>query len=137
MNLLEEIRATEIPGKRGGDFFYARVVHSYFDEIEKLKSEGFSLATICNFLEKKGVLPPDSDPYSFRRAFRRKLARKSKISKEEGIKPKEKVPKHEPKIPVVSTQPTQSKNVRAGTQINPDNTFNITPVDPDDLPDIN
>ena len=148
MNLLEDIRATEMPGKRGGEFSYARAIYAYFDEIRKLKAEGFTLTTICNFLEKKGVLPTDSDPRSFRRAFRREAVRRQKtILKEEnindtakkGIKVKANIPKGEgakqkPEVPVIPVKP---KNNRAGPQINPDNTFNITPVDPDDLPDIN
>ena len=148
MNFLEDIRATEMPGKRGGEFSYARAIYAYFDEIKKLKAEGFTLTTICNFLEKKGALPTDSDPRSFRRAFRREAVRRQKtILKEEnindtakkGIKAKANIPKDEgakqkPEVPVIPVKP---KNKRSGPQINPDNTFNITPVDPDDLPDIN
>ena len=152
MRLLEDIRATETPGKRGGEFFYAQMIYGYFDEIEKLKGEGFTLTTICKFLEKKGALPEKSDPRSFRRAFRREAARRQRaISKEvkvndtakKEVKGGENIPrrdvseagvKQKPEIPFT---PAKSKSSRGRLQINPDNTFNITPIDPDDLPDIN
>jgi DNA-binding transcriptional MerR regulator len=69
---LEELRETETPGRRGGEFIYARAVYAYFREIEELKAEGFTLATICRFLEKREILPAGSDPRSFCRAFRRR-----------------------------------------------------------------
>ena len=151
MNLLEEIKETEIPGKGGGGFFYAQVVYGHFDAIEKLKVEGFTLTTICRFLEKKGALPPNADPHSFRRAFRREIARRQRvISKEvkvndtakKRMESKENISKHEIleasmkqnlEAPIITTKP---KNSKARPQINPDNTFRIAPIDPDDLPDI-
>jgi DNA-binding transcriptional MerR regulator len=151
VNLLDEIRATEMPGKRGGDFFYAQAIYAYFSEIEALQAEGFTLATICKFLEKKDVLPKDSDPYSFRRAFSREAIRRKRATPKEvnindtakkGINTKANASKgnvseirskHRPDASVIPVKP---KNNRTGPLINPDNTFTITPVDPDDLPDI-
>jgi DNA-binding transcriptional MerR regulator len=86
VSLFEDIRATEMPGKRGGEYLYAQAIFAYFNEIEKLKAEGFTMATICKFLEKKEVLPNNSDPYSFRRAFRREVVRRERaISQEVNI----------------------------------------------------
>ena len=144
MRLLDDIRATETPGKRGGEFFYAQVIYGYFDEIEKLKAEGFTMTTICKFLEKKGALPTNSDPRSFRRGFRREAARRQRTTSREvnvsgtakkGIKPRisEASVKQRAEIPVI---PTKAKNDRSGLQVNPDNTFTIAPIDPDDLPDM-
>jgi hypothetical protein len=36
--------------------------------------------------------------------------------------------------PVVPSRPTKAHNGKTGVQINPDNTFTILPVDPEDLP---
>jgi hypothetical protein len=36
----------------------------------------------------------------------------------------------------VSSAPVKAKSGKPGLQINPDNTFRIAPVDPDDLPDV-
>jgi hypothetical protein len=103
---LDEIRETETPGKRGGEFVYAQAVYGCFDEIEKLKVEGFTLTTICKYLERKGLLPANSDPRSFCRAFRRRreAARRRQTALKEGnvhdtvkkiLKSKENAPKHE------------------------------------------
>ena len=147
MRLLEDIKATETPGKRGGEFFYAQVIYAHFDEIEKLKTEGFTLTTICKFLEKKGVLPTDSDPRSFRRAFRRESARRQRTTlrevnvndtakKGENFSKRvisEASVKQSPEIPV---RPIKPRSNKAGPHVNPDNTFRINPVDPDGLPDM-
>ena len=149
VSLLDDIRVAETPGKRGGEFLYAQAIYAYFDEIEKLKAEGFTLATICKFLEKKEALPIGSNPYSFRRAFRREAARRKRIKpKEENIYDTEKKDvkdkkndlkretlsaKREPIKPIIPVKP---KSSNTGTQINPDNTFKIAPIDPDDLPDV-
>ena len=147
MRLSEEIRATEMPGKRGGDFFYAQAIYGYFDEIEKLRAEGFTLTTICKFLEKKGMLPTDSDPRSFRRAFRRESVRRQRstsmeVKVQKRMKVKETISKREfldvsmkPKQEIAVT-PAKPKKSSSGPQINPDNTFKIAPIDPDDLPDM-
>ena len=151
MRLLEDIREVEVPGKRGGDFFYAQVIYGYFSEIEKLKAEGFTLTTICKFLEKKGALPADSDPRSFRRAFRREAARRRRATPKEAkindtakkeVKAREDVLKNKAlevdakQKPGFSFAPAKPKSGKPGLQINPDNTFEIAPIDPDDIPDI-
>jgi len=154
VSLLDDIKLTETPGKHGGEFSYAQAIYAYFDEIEKLKSEGFTLATICKFLEKKEVLPINANPYSLRRAFRRELnRRKQAVSKEESVhdtakkdmKLKRNAPQREPSRASATeikqeaenmTISVKPKNSKAGPQVNPDNTFKIAPVDPDDLPDV-
>ena len=155
MSLFDDIKATETPGKSGEEFFYAQAIYGCFSDIERLKAEGFTLTTICKFLEKKGVLPTGSDPRSFRQAFRRESdRRKQVILKEEsvygtstkGMKLKETASKHElsgasaNKTKQESGNPVISvklQNSKIGPQTNPDNTFKIAPIDPDDLPDIN
>jgi hypothetical protein len=150
VGLLDEIRAMENPGKRGGEFVYAQVIYACFSEIQKLKAEGFTLTTICKFLERKGTLPAGSDPRSFCRAFRRENIRRKQVASKEGnirhtakeiVKTKENALKHEisgtsakqePEIPFVPAKP----KMNPGVQMNPDNTFKIAPIDPDDLPDI-
>jgi DNA-binding transcriptional MerR regulator len=157
VSLLEGIRETETPGKRGSEFVYAQAVYGCFGEIEELKAEGFTLATICKYLESKGVLPAGSDPRSFCRAFRRRreAARREQATLKERNKEmnisdttkktvtsKENTSKREiseasvRQEPKVSFVPAKPKSGKPGLQINPDNTFNIAPIDPDDLPDI-
>ena len=86
MSLFDDIKATETPGKSGVGFFYAQAIYGCFSDIERLKTEGFTLTTICKFLEKKGVLPTGSDPRSFRQAFHREAERrKQAILKEESV----------------------------------------------------
>jgi hypothetical protein len=151
VSLLDGIRETETPGKRGGEFFYAQAIYGCFDEIEELKAEGFTLTTICKYLERKEVLPTGSDPRSFCRAFRREAARrKQAVPKERDIsdttkkalKSKENAPKREisgtsaQQRPEASFTPAKPKSGKPGVQINPDNTFKIAPIDPDDLPDV-
>jgi hypothetical protein len=56
LGILAGIRDSESPGRRGGGFHYARAIYAYFTEIQELKAEGFTMATICKFLEKKDQL---------------------------------------------------------------------------------
>ena len=150
MNLLEEVRATEIPGKRGGEFLYAKAIYAYFNEIEKLKAEGFTFITICKSLERRGILPKNSDPHSFRRAYRREIIRRQRTALKEvnaddrtkrNIKAGENVQKYEisrkgeqRKLGIPFT-PARTKNSKAGLHVNTDNTFDLTPINDDDMPD--
>lgn len=142
---LADIRETEYPG-RNGDFPYARLVSACFEEIAELKDEGFSMATIRRFLEKRGVLAPDSDPRSFCRAFRRESARRMRRAKSKGMRDKtanvrsvasERPTPAETKTKVAHepVRPVSRKSTR-GPQVNPDNTFTIRPIDENDLPEI-
>jgi hypothetical protein len=148
-SILEEVRKTETPGKRGV-FAYAGAIYRYFEDIRELKAEGFSLVTICKFLAEKGILPINYDTHSFRRAFQREAARRRRVENSKGgvrraaIKnvstgnaAKREIPaigaEQEPRDSSIPPEPLAGK---AGVQINPDNTFTIRPIDPDDLPDI-
>lgn len=142
---LADIRETEYPG-RNGDFPYARLVSACFEEIAELKDEGFSMATIRRFLEKKGALAPGSDPRSFCRAFRREFARRMRRAKSKGMRDKaanvrsvasDRPVPAETKTKVVheSAKPNSRKPAR-GLQVNSDNTFTIRPIDENDLPEI-
>ena len=151
MNLLEEIRTTETPGKRGGEFLYAQAVYSCFSDIEILKAEGFTLATICKYLEKREILPKNSDPHSFCRAFRREIKRRQRaelkevntddttkrnINTEENFQKRDVSKISEQKKPEIPFIPARAKNGKAGLHVNPDNTFKMPPKDLDDMPDI-
>ena len=151
VNLLEDLKASEAPGRRGGDCLYAQAIYSNFDEIVKLKADGFTLMTICKFLEKKGALPKDSDPHSFRRAFRREGTRRLRVTSKEvnvndttkkDMKVKENIPKIESSDVSVkqkseaSVIPAKPRNSKPKPSINPDYTFDMAQIDPDDLPDL-
>jgi hypothetical protein len=144
--ILDDIRETESPGRRGGEFPYARAVYACFSEIQGLMAEGFTLATICKFLEKKVALPASADTHSFCRAFRRELARR------ERAKPKERKVKageaNKNSVAKSATAPSARRepdnlppqtpapvNPRSRLQVNPDNTFVIRPIDRSLLPD--
>lgn len=148
-NLLADIRAEESPGRRSYTFFYAQAICIHFIEVQELRAEGFSMATICRFLEKKGALPVGADPHSFCRAYsredvRRKRATKYKEQERTNGRSEKKNEaagiaaisgdERKPSLPT-SPLPGASKS-KTGVQINPDNTFRIEPIDPDDLPEI-
>jgi hypothetical protein len=145
--VLADIRETELPGRRGGVFHYARAVYACFAEIQNLISEGFTLSTICKFLERKGILPPGADVRSFCRAFRREKTRRERSAKRKSKNAKEALVKNDNAVkltetnnakretgtPDIQTQPTVKPGGRL--QVNPDNTFVIKPIDFDGLPD--
>jgi hypothetical protein len=144
--ILDDIRKTESPGRSGGEFPYARAVYAYFPEIQGLMEEGFTLATICKFLVKKGVLPAGADTHSFCRAFRREKARRERAKPKErkmkgGTANKDNATKSATASnarlePVnLPPQPPAPVNPEGRLQVNPDNTFVIRPIDPSLLPD--
>lgn len=87
-DILAEIRNVASPGRSGKAYPYAQTIYACFSEIEKLIDAGFTMATICKYLEGEGVLPNGADIHSFRRAFRREVARRSRQSTRSGIKEK-------------------------------------------------
>jgi hypothetical protein len=145
--VLADIRETELPGRRGGVFHYARTAYACFADIQNLIAEGFTLSTICKFLEKKGALPPRADIRSFCRAFNREKARRERSVKRKKMNVKEVSAKddnaakfaevigakRETGAPVMKTQ--SPVEPRCGPRINSDNTFKIEPVDCEGLPD--
>jgi hypothetical protein len=144
---LEGIRETESPGRRGGVSHYARVVYACFAEIQSLISEGFALATICDFLKKKCVLPDAADPRSFCRAYRRECSRREQSAKQKKMKARGAV-KNDSTVKlaestVTKTEPGLSPPQQyqapvkpAGvSRLEPGNKFKIEPLNLDDLPD--
>jgi DNA-binding transcriptional MerR regulator len=75
------VRETETPGRQGAAFCYSKAAYAAFSEITALREEGFSMATIHKVMESDGLLPKNSSPYSFRRAFRRESARRERAAK--------------------------------------------------------
>jgi hypothetical protein len=145
--MLADIRETELPGRRGGTSHYARTVRACFEEIQCLIAEGFTMFTICKFLEKRDALPPGADTRSFCRAYNRERLRRERSAKPKRTRAKEASAKNENAAkPAVASErekepcpPSQqyqtSVKPRDGLRVNPDNTFVIQPIDPDDLPD--
>jgi hypothetical protein len=145
--MLADIRETELPGRRGGVFHYARTAYACFADIQNLIAEGFTLSTICKFLEKKGALPSGADTRSFCRAFNREKARKERSAKRKKTNVKEVSAKNDNAAKLTETSgvkretgasamKTQSPaEPKGGPRINPDNTFKIEPVDLEGLPD--
>jgi hypothetical protein len=78
--LVQRVKETETPGRHGAAFCYSRAVYAAFHEIAALREEKFSLAAICKVMESDGLLPERACPHSFRRAFRRELARRNKAA---------------------------------------------------------
>jgi hypothetical protein len=144
---LADIRETEQPGRRGGAFYYARSVYACFAEIQGLVSEGFTLTTICKYLEGKGVLPAGADARSFCRAYRRERSRRERPVRQKKTKTREVSVKNDSMTKFTETTSTKQEpgttgkqtplpiEPRGGLRLNPDNTFEIEPIDPDDLPD--
>jgi hypothetical protein len=136
---------------KGGAFVYAGAIYSYYDDIRELKADGFTFATICKFLEGKGMLPPDADRRSFCRAFRREAARRKRAAKAKkteilhgnatkAMNPKGDTARREV-LPVRAAQDQSAVPARQSAPdpgrlvINPDNTFNIREADLSGLPD--
>ena len=145
--MLAGIRETELPGRRGGAPHYARTVYACFAEIQNLTAEGFTLSTICKFLERKGVLPQGADTRGFCRAYRREVERRERPVRSKRAKAKEVSvrndnaaklteatgAKREPAM--IGKQTPPPVEPKGGLRLNPDNTFKIEPIDPGDLPD--
>ncbi|MDR1581006.1 MAG: hypothetical protein LBS35_11665 [Synergistaceae bacterium] len=143
---LAGIRETELPGRRGGVSHYARAVYACFDDIQALISEGFTLSTICSFLEKKGVPPAAADPRSFCRAYRRECSRREQSAKQKKAKAKE-VAKHDSAVKLAESSAAKAEQglsppqyqapvISAGaTRLEPGNKFKIEPINLGDLPD--
>jgi DNA-binding transcriptional MerR regulator len=142
----EETRKNHAPG-RAGEFPYARAAYSYFDEILELRADGFSLATVRKVLEARGVLPEGADRRSFCRAVRHESARRARaeMSRRKGAASGEEPRNEEARGYAAGRERTAPPGAAvaypdgpesgAGLRINPDNTFTIKPIDPDDLPD--
>jgi DNA-binding transcriptional MerR regulator len=133
-----DIREMESPGRQNATAIYAQTMYAHFEEIQKLRAEGFTLATICKFLEKKGLLPAGCDIHSFRRAFRRETDRRKRTEKGKTKvyeSMKNNAAQHTTMNARREPDPAPEK-FKAGLQVNPDNTFRIRPIDRDDLPDI-
>jgi hypothetical protein len=146
-DMLADIRETELPGRRGGASHYARTVCACFAEIQGLIAEGFTLSTICKFLEKKGVLPPGADVRSFCRAFNRERSRRERPAKRKRAKTKEESVKNDNAANMMGATAAKQEPGMTGKQtphvtepkgglwLNSDNTFKIEPIDLGDLPD--
>jgi DNA-binding transcriptional MerR regulator len=137
-NVREEARKNHVPG-RAGEFphaRYARAAYLYFDEILELRADGFSLATVCKVLEARGVLPEGADRRSFCRAVRKESARRERAERLRMGDTGRRAEKRERTEPSTARSSIDCGESGAGLRINPDNTFTIRPIDPDDLPDI-
>jgi hypothetical protein len=133
---------------------YAETVHSAFDEIKALRAERIGLSVIAKGFESEGMLPKNPDPNTLGRALKREERRRAARQASNYGNAAKKGPdirkpfvreaaqidtKREP-FPARSEdgKEIQIRTVsgKAGLQINPDNTFSIRPIDPDDLPEI-
>lgn len=80
LDALKKVRVRDSPGNRRSPSQFARIARSAFDEIEALRSERFSLVTICKALETDGCLPEGSDPDSLSKALCRERKRRGSRS---------------------------------------------------------
>ena len=78
--LVQRVRETKTPGRHGATYCYSRLVYVAFREIAALREERFSMAAICKVMESDGLLPERASLNSFRRAFRREVARRNKAA---------------------------------------------------------
>jgi len=82
--LAQCVRKTETPGIRRSAHCYSRAVYSAFSEIAVLREEGFSLTAIYKVMKAEGLLPEHARLNSFQKAFKKELARRSKMTKTQG-----------------------------------------------------
>jgi ribosomal protein L12E/L44/L45/RPP1/RPP2 len=66
----------ETPLRRKEGRIYSGAAREFFGKIKALRGRGFSFVQICGAFEKAGILPQDSNPYSFRQAFLRELSKR-------------------------------------------------------------
>jgi hypothetical protein len=86
-SIVDEVLKTERPGRSGAKYIFAGTVYRYFNEIQFLLAGRFTLVTICKVLERRGDLPENCDPCSFRKAYRRELSRRESAAKfQDGVK---------------------------------------------------
>jgi hypothetical protein len=69
------------PIRRRNDVSYALVVKTGYDEILKLREDGYSYDVICEVFAEKGLFPNGANPKSFRSAFLRETNRRGKKPK--------------------------------------------------------
>lgn len=152
LDILAEIRKTKSPGRRADASPYAQAIYEYYEEIQELAIEGFTMVTICKYFEGKGRLPNGADQHSFRRAFRRENARRERKAKPRETRGKIKNVQEKREVTLTKERTRavpyatdkQNRQVEQnapaksvpGLQVNPDNTFLIKPIDPDVLADI-
>lgn len=145
-----EILREETPLGRHANIYIA-LVRERFDTIRLMREKKFNFVQICRAFVNARLLPEDADARYLRQAFKRELGKREKkgssaalinanlkqIPRQLAAKPEKSahIRKME-EIQPVSTVPNDRKYVRPGLQVNPDNTFVIRPIDPDDLPDI-
>jgi hypothetical protein len=92
------------PIRRRDDVSYAMVVKTGYEEILRLREDGYSYDVICEVFAEKGLFPNGANPKSFRSAFLRETNRREKklkaaISKNPG-------PAQKAAAPVVKTDNT-------------------------------
>jgi hypothetical protein len=81
ISIVEDVLKTETPGRRGAKYIFAGIVYRYFNEIQSLHTDGFTLASVCKVFERRGELPENSDPCGFRKAYRKELSRRKTAAK--------------------------------------------------------
>ena len=57
---------------------YSKMMRASFESVRELRMEKFKFSDICMAYAKIGVLPPDADPSSFRKAFRNEAKRRAR-----------------------------------------------------------
>jgi hypothetical protein len=137
---LEKIRAS--PGG-GGAVPFAKTAGAVFEEIESLRSERFKLIDIHKTLMAEGYLPEGSNPNSLSKALCRERKRRSSrpnaargVKKNAGVFQGEGSQDGTRQKTAVYNPPEYLTGGSAGPRLKPDNTFDIEPIDPDDLPDM-
>ena len=144
---IEEFLKNETPLKKKEGQIYSNTAKNFFSKIRALRNRGFSFIQIYKAFEKTGLLPEESNPYSFRQAFVREAAKRDRedellreIKNEARVLSREnkttKIHLPAPRTSGVLSASNSTFGSRAGLDVKPDNTFTIRPIDPDDLPDI-
>jgi hypothetical protein len=132
--------------KRRKNVSYSLIARVGYEKIQKLKKDGFSYDIICEVFVENRLLPDSANPKSLCVAFLREKKRRERkaMSAPNDQDTKENRPGVQAKFPQRATLssgvPAKPQVVamtatgRTGVEINPDNTFKIRPIDPEDLP---
>jgi hypothetical protein len=76
--LMDEENAIGSPSEGG----YSKTVFWAFETIRSLRERRISFARICRSFEISGMLPENANPHSFRQAYARERARRTKTGNE-------------------------------------------------------
>ena len=73
-----ELLVRETPLNRNMNQIYSKTMRSAFENVRKVRADGFGFTQICGAFAEAGLLPRQAHPHSFRQAFYREAKRRDR-----------------------------------------------------------